>query len=316
MATRLITPNFNYFVDNDVFTDAQLCFTDGSKIKVSRIILCGYSDYFMELFLQNIEETIFPISNMTLTDFKVFYDYILLGDKFVINANNFLSILNVQKVFNISGIENLISNWITKDENYLYQGIVFESTSDTKLEFCRKMSRILIDKEFMKLCKINAFDSFDISSFMELFDQKFIQSKDQDDVLEVITRWIEYDFKNRSCYWIELIQKLNYEKVSKSFLTDYMEKNPKVYESPQLTKFLVSKLSEKIKNETVSSAIIKENIVVIDKKSDAMDNFTEELIKKIRTLLNDKFSLEQIKKEYFNCDENIGRTYQTLKHKK
>uniref|UniRef100_A0AC35TJ91 BTB domain-containing protein n=1 Tax=Rhabditophanes sp. KR3021 TaxID=114890 RepID=A0AC35TJ91_9BILA len=240
-----------------LFNDAELVFSDGS-IKVSRMMLAGHSKIFFDVFTKDVTKTKFNIKSLKLADFKVYYEYVYFGDDFKIDGNKIVALLQVQIKLNSPDIRIKLIEWIKKKDFVTYLGIFYENSSRSELEEYHNLTEQLITTNFKALCEIKAFDSFTRDNFLRLMRKDFIKNKDQVIILDIITRWVEYDLKTRNSDWLDLILQIDYTKVGRITLEEYVKKNKNIYLIPDLVEFLVFKIcGKKNKNISVSSIVSK-----------------------------------------------------------
>uniref|UniRef100_A0AC35TNN8 BTB domain-containing protein n=1 Tax=Rhabditophanes sp. KR3021 TaxID=114890 RepID=A0AC35TNN8_9BILA len=208
----MIYQYFPNLFEASLFNDAELAFSDGS-MKVSRMILAGHSKYFFNLLTKDVTKTKFDIKNLKLADFKVYYEYVHSGDDFKIDGDKIVAFLQVQIKLNLPDIRIKLNEWIMNKEFIIYQGIFYENSSRSELEEYHNLIEQLITTNFKALCEIKAFDSFSRDNFLRLMRKDFIKNKDQGIILDIIARWVEYDFSNRKSDWLDLVSQIDYTKV-------------------------------------------------------------------------------------------------------
>uniref|UniRef100_A0AC35U390 BTB domain-containing protein n=1 Tax=Rhabditophanes sp. KR3021 TaxID=114890 RepID=A0AC35U390_9BILA len=226
-------PNLSKLLLDESFADAELSFSNGSA-RVLRSILAASCDYFYNFFY-NKSRTVFIIDDISLADFRVYYKY--LQESAEITETDIIALLNVQLVIKSNGLENKIYNFIKDEKNVAYIGILFEFTSKSVFENYHNLAKIVIGNNFDKLNEIHAFDSFNYVNLNDLFDQKFIKTKCQHAMLQIVTRWVDYDYKNRKNDWITLMTKLDFNRISSNTIKVYIRENPKISQVPELAQF-------------------------------------------------------------------------------
>uniref|UniRef100_A0AC35UCQ3 BTB domain-containing protein n=1 Tax=Rhabditophanes sp. KR3021 TaxID=114890 RepID=A0AC35UCQ3_9BILA len=241
-----------------LFNDAELVFNDGS-MKVSRMILAGHSKYFFDLLTKDATKTKFDIKSLKIADFKVYYEYVHSGDDFKIDGDKIVALLQVQIELNSPDIRIKLIEWIKKKDFVIYQGIFYENSNRSELEEYHNLTEQLITANFKALCEIKAFDSFSRDNFLRLMRKDFIKNKDQVIILDIITRWVEYDLNNRKSDWLDLVLQIDYTKVERITLEEYVEKNKNIYLIPDLMEFLFSKICAKKNEKIVVSSIVSKN---------------------------------------------------------
>uniref|UniRef100_A0AC35TXC4 BTB domain-containing protein n=1 Tax=Rhabditophanes sp. KR3021 TaxID=114890 RepID=A0AC35TXC4_9BILA len=252
---------YQYFINlfgANLFNDTELVFSDGS-MKVSRMILAGHSKYFFDLLTKDVTQTKFDIKNLKMADFKVYYEYVHCGDDFKIDGDKILAFFQVQIELNLPDIRIKLIEWIKKNDFIIYQGIFYENSSKSELEEYHNLTKQLISINFKSLCEIKAFDSFSRDNFLRLMSKDFIKNMDQGIILDIIARWVEYDFINRKSDWLDLVSQIDYTKVERITLGEYVQKNEKIYSIPDLMKFLIPKICVKKNEKTVVSSILAKN---------------------------------------------------------
>uniref|UniRef100_A0AC35TV23 BTB domain-containing protein n=1 Tax=Rhabditophanes sp. KR3021 TaxID=114890 RepID=A0AC35TV23_9BILA len=255
-------PDYSRFLEKNPFgNDAKINFTDGS-IEVSRLLLCGHSTFFVDLFTADVLKSDFNLDELTLKDFKVFYEYIFRGDSFEINGDNIMSLLTNQKHYNVLDLENKLKSWVMDEKNMTFVGIMYENSRDTKLQ---------------EMHAFKAFDSFEDKSILGLFNKDFNKDKNQEVVLDIISSWVEFDYANRKGEWLNLLMQIYFDTtppaqssittsmfgnitlmqpflaLSDDYIANYTKTNLRIYENPAVSQFFVSLLVRRLNRALMKS---------------------------------------------------------------
>uniref|UniRef100_A0AC35TSE6 BTB domain-containing protein n=1 Tax=Rhabditophanes sp. KR3021 TaxID=114890 RepID=A0AC35TSE6_9BILA len=255
-------PDYSMLVEDNPFVDARLSFPDGS-IDVSKVLLCGHSKFFADMFLQNKSEQKFELDNISLKDFKAFYNYILQGGAFKISGENVVLLMNSQKHTNVPDIENKINTWIMDQKNIAHLGIVYENSIDISLQIYNDRAKSMINLHYEAMHEFKAFDSFKKESMLNLFNKDFNKNKNQEILVNIVTSWVEFNYSQHKMEWLNLFLEIKFNCVSDCFIKNFMKINTKIYENSDVSQFMFSVLSERIGNLTQTSLFTPKNEVSV-----------------------------------------------------
>uniref|UniRef100_A0AC35TG88 BTB domain-containing protein n=1 Tax=Rhabditophanes sp. KR3021 TaxID=114890 RepID=A0AC35TG88_9BILA len=108
----------------------------------------GHSKFFSDLFLKDTSQVDFKLDGLLLSDFKIFYQYILEGDSFEIVGDNILALMATYKHYNVLDIENKVKTWIMDEKNITYLGIAYENSIDTKLQVLNDSAKMMVNQNY------------------------------------------------------------------------------------------------------------------------------------------------------------------------
>uniref|UniRef100_A0AC35U3A1 DEP domain-containing protein n=1 Tax=Rhabditophanes sp. KR3021 TaxID=114890 RepID=A0AC35U3A1_9BILA len=187
-----------------------------------------------------------------------------MGDDFQIDGDKLVSLLAIYLKLGLVDIESRLEGWISDDKVLKHQSIIYESCYKANLVQYSNLSKDLISTNFDVLYEIGAFDSLERDPFINLLDLDFIINKNQYLILDVITRWVEFEFQKRKMDWLHLITFINFQKIETKNLKEYMKINTNIYINPEMSLFFVNQLAEKIPEECIDQ-----------RKVDALENIYE-----------------------------------------
>uniref|UniRef100_A0AC35TS90 BTB domain-containing protein n=1 Tax=Rhabditophanes sp. KR3021 TaxID=114890 RepID=A0AC35TS90_9BILA len=245
--------NYAKMSENNPFANAELVLRNGSAM-VSKTLLCLFSQYFYDLFMKDKTKDKFEIPEIGLEDFKCYSDF-LLQDDFEFSGEQILKLIIIQKQLKCPNIELAIEKCLNNRKYYNYLPIFYESTQNIVLSKFHDEIKTLIQNNVKNIYTNSSFDSIPYDNLIELFDSKCIESQDQTMLLNLFTKWIEFDFRNRNGLWIILLEKLDSTKLDDRYIfQEYCPHNPKVYEIPEVSKFLMNlnKSDEKYTSNNLS----------------------------------------------------------------
>ncbi|PRP88877.1 BTB/POZ domain-containing protein [Planoprotostelium fungivorum] len=104
--------NFLLFLRDSSFYDAILQFPDGQRYQVHRLILSYVSDYFLKLFTQHPNRTVFEVQVEDRERlFPLVLHFVYGGDN-VVNQDTAIQLLTMAETFEISKLKSLVGQFL------------------------------------------------------------------------------------------------------------------------------------------------------------------------------------------------------------
>uniref|UniRef100_A0AC35U1K1 BTB domain-containing protein n=1 Tax=Rhabditophanes sp. KR3021 TaxID=114890 RepID=A0AC35U1K1_9BILA len=220
------------------FADAELAFKDGTA-HVSKSLLSYFSQYFYDLFMKDKTQDKYEIVEIALDDFKCYFEFILKGESFALRSGDILKLINIQKHLKCVYIKETLEEWLKKEEESVTLPIMFEMTNDIIFSQFNIQAKHLIQEDFVNISQKSSFDSLSYDNLNVLFDPTFLSKQNQTVILDIFTRWVEYDLKNRKNLFLNLLMKVDFGKIDNYYILNiYSSKYPTIYQFPQITTFL------------------------------------------------------------------------------
>uniref|UniRef100_A0AC35TT89 BTB domain-containing protein n=1 Tax=Rhabditophanes sp. KR3021 TaxID=114890 RepID=A0AC35TT89_9BILA len=184
ISTSIRCPSYEELAQSNPFANAELILADG-KTKVSKIVLCYYSNYFYDLFMNDPTKDKFEIPEIELEHLKCYIEVMQKVETFVLDGEFVFKLATIQKELQSPYLESLIVNWLDNNLKKSYLPIIYEAVCNILSQLLRQKTKKLIQDNFKELCTISSYVSFSYDNLNELFDNEFMQTQGQKDSLEI-----------------------------------------------------------------------------------------------------------------------------------
>uniref|UniRef100_A0AC35U2M5 BTB domain-containing protein n=1 Tax=Rhabditophanes sp. KR3021 TaxID=114890 RepID=A0AC35U2M5_9BILA len=246
MSTPMRCPNYEKLAENNPFANAELILTNGT-IKVSKIVLCYYSDYFYDLFMKDLTKDKFEIPQIELDHFNCYFEVMQKAETLLLDGEFIVKLTTIQKELQSPYLESLIVNWLDNNLEKSYLPIIYETACNILSQLLCQKTKMLIQDNFKELCTISSYVSLSYTNLNELFDNGFMQTQKQEDFLILFTEWFEHDLKNRKLSWIELLRKIDFRWIEYDYIVKtFMPKHPAICEISQAVAILFDAMKQQI----------------------------------------------------------------------
>uniref|UniRef100_A0AC35TS57 BTB domain-containing protein n=1 Tax=Rhabditophanes sp. KR3021 TaxID=114890 RepID=A0AC35TS57_9BILA len=147
MATSMRCPNYEKLAENNPFANAELILTNGT-IKVSKTVLCYYSNYFYDLFMKDLTKDKFEIPEIELEHFNCYFEVMQKAETFVLDGESIFKLTTIQKELQSPYLESLIVNWLDNNLEKSYLPIIYEAACNISNQLLRQKTKKLIQDNF------------------------------------------------------------------------------------------------------------------------------------------------------------------------
>uniref|UniRef100_A0AC35U4E9 BACK domain-containing protein n=1 Tax=Rhabditophanes sp. KR3021 TaxID=114890 RepID=A0AC35U4E9_9BILA len=183
---------------------------------------------------------LYDCRDLNIDDFSNYLEYICNHETFKMNESNVYQLVKVYKKFKCEDIKKMIMRWIKDKDSILHHVLLIELFDEQNYSDLNSLLKASIKQNFNKLYNVHAFDGINYYGLIEIFDTGFIKSSNQEEICIIFNRWVEYGFNDRHQYWQELLDKIDFSQLSKSFINKELIENPKLNDVQGLAHYLLA----------------------------------------------------------------------------
>ncbi|XP_025191893.1 kelch-like protein 17 [Melanaphis sacchari] len=260
----------NELLKEETSCDIILKTTNGNEIHAHKYVLSSCSEYFERMFIGGFVESTKDIIHIKDIDYKILkylVDYMYTGKLIKITKNNVEAILNGADIFQIKKVQRRCVKFLSKtlrDDNCL----MIKNIADLRLitdlsDYCLKYTL----KNFLFISEHISFMGIDITYLKQLLESDDLSAKYEEDVYEVVIKWVKHDENDRKHSLPELLNLVRLALIQEHILEQEIKSEPLIYSNPECLKIVTKVIDHfNFKNGDSLSKIIKNVKPRIDSK--------------------------------------------------
>ena len=235
---------------NDCFCDVILDVgfgEDRAQLKAHRIVLCAASPFFCSALnseMKEKKEGVIRLEETSKTAMEDVLEFIYTGHDNVTQDNAF-DLLEVADFFIIPGLKEASSKFISRTllspSNCI---VVYYSAVRYQCPELQQKTEDFIFENFTSVTQSENFQNLSIQQVEEWISSDKIRVKDEEEVFQVIVKWIEGSERKEHERFFELFRHLRIVYMSSNFVSSIILSHPLVKQSKRCTAFVQDAVKE------------------------------------------------------------------------